>query len=406
MNHADTLPDGIAIVTIDRLPAWMLPAYGSAWVAMPHLDAVAGRGLVLDRVIATSDDPLATLQQFAGTSPAALEAWPIVATALEHGWPVALVTDDADLAAVFPSPADVQHVPIIAATEPARSESETNLGRLFAAAASLVVRGKHRLVWCHASSLDVVWDAPLELRERYLDPDDPPPPPTGDVPDITFGPEADPDIAVSIRHVFAGQLSLLDGCIGRLVEAVTARRGAWTILIAGGRGLPLGLHGRIGCNPIPPYGELVHLPAIFADHRGRMASQRFGGLLIPADLGATLLDLVGHRPAPPAPPALPQHGQSLTPLLDQWHGPDRDRVIVTTVAGTGVATPAWHLVLPTITGDLPHRGHLFAKPDDFFELCDVADRCPAVADELAALATGDPERAWEASLSSEAVHGL
>jgi hypothetical protein len=29
-------------------------------------------------------------------------------------------------------------------------------------------------------------------------------------------------------------------------------------------------------------------------------------------------------------------------------------------------------------------GRLFAKPDDFFELSDVADRCRAVADELAA----------------------
>ncbi len=403
MIHADTPPDGIVVVTIDRLPAWMLSAYGCAWVAMPHLDALAGRGLVLDRLIATSDDPLATLRQFAGAIPSSLEAWSVMAAAADHRWPVAIVTDDAALAAVPQVPADVHHVPTVAATELARTENETSLGRLFTAASDLIAQGKHRLVWCHASSLGITWDAPVDLRDRYLDPDDAPPPPGANVPDITIGPETDPDLAVSIRHVFAGQLSLLDDCIGQLADAIAARRGAWTILIAGVRGLPLGLHGRIGCGPLPPYGELVHLPAVLVDHRGRMAAQRYGGLLVPDDLGTTLLDLLGRHPAAPA---HPQHGQSLTGLLDRWHGPNRDRVISTAATGTGVATPAWHLVVPTNAGPTAHPGHLFAKPDDAFELCDVADRCPAVAEELATLATGDPARAWIASLSSESVHGL
>lgn len=381
----------------------MLSTYGCVWVAMPHLDALAGRGLVLDRLIATSDDPLATLWQLAGAIPSSREAWPVVVAATHHGWPVAIVTDDAALAAALPTHIDVQHVPTLAATEPARTECETNLGRLFEAARVFLAQGKHRLVWCHASSLGISWDAPVDLHDRYLDPDDPPPPPGPNVPDITIDPETDPDLAVSIRHVFAGQLALLDDCIGQLVDAVTARRGAWTILVAGVRGLPLGLHGRIGCGPLPPYGELIHLPAVFVDHRDRMAAQRYGGLLIPDDLGATLLDLLGHRPAAPA---HPEHGQSLSGLLDRWHGPDRTRVISMTAAGTGVATPAWHLVLPKNAGPTAHRGHLFAKPDDAFELCDVANRCPAVAEELTTLAAGDSARAWSASLSSESVHGL
>ena len=36
-------PAGILVVTVDRLPAWILPAYGATWVAMPGLDALAGR---------------------------------------------------------------------------------------------------------------------------------------------------------------------------------------------------------------------------------------------------------------------------------------------------------------------------------------------------------------------------
>ncbi|MFM9026023.1 MAG: hypothetical protein ACKON7_11915 [Planctomycetaceae bacterium] len=59
-------PGGLLVVAIDRLPAWILPAYGAAWVAMPRLTALAARGVVLDRVIATSDEPLATLADLLG----------------------------------------------------------------------------------------------------------------------------------------------------------------------------------------------------------------------------------------------------------------------------------------------------------------------------------------------------
>ena len=30
---------GLLVVAIDRLPAWILPAYGATWVAMPRLTA-------------------------------------------------------------------------------------------------------------------------------------------------------------------------------------------------------------------------------------------------------------------------------------------------------------------------------------------------------------------------------
>jgi hypothetical protein len=54
------------------------------------------------------------------------------------------------------------------------------------------------------------------------------------------------------------------------------------------------------------------------------------------------------------------------------------------------------------------RVRLFAKPDDYFELCDVADRCPDVAEELgrlaAAAAAGDVAAAWRAPLSAAATN--
>ena len=51
------MPGPLLVVTIDRLPAWILPAYGATWVATPALDRLAARGVVFDGLVATSDEP-------------------------------------------------------------------------------------------------------------------------------------------------------------------------------------------------------------------------------------------------------------------------------------------------------------------------------------------------------------
>ncbi|MCX7416548.1 MAG: hypothetical protein NTY25_08660 [Planctomycetia bacterium] len=71
-------------------------------------------------------------------------------------------------------------------------------------------------------------------------------------------------------------------------------------------------------------------------------------------------------------------------------------------------TPGWHLLLERPEAAQPAR--LFAKPDDFFELSDVANRCPGITEEMqAALESawqGDLERAWQTPLSPEVIGGL
>lgn len=382
----------LLVVTIDRLPSWMLPAYGSTWVSMPRVDALAGRGVVLDGLIATSDKPRETIADLFGGP-----GWPLAA-ALN---PAVLVTDDAMVAETMAGIVDMQHVAAVATAATAINDDDTNLARLFAAAAATVAAGRHQLVWCHAGSLAVAWDAPDEYREAHLDPEDPPPPAGAAVPDVVVSADTDPDLLVGIRHVFAGQLALLDKQLARLLAAATED---WTILIVGVRGLPLGLHGRVGCGSLAPYGELVRMPAILVDARGRMAGQRSSGLSVPVDIGITLGDLLSDRLT--ASDQRPTHARSLAGLFIDWTAAARDRVIVVGSEGTAVVTPGWHLILPAAVagGGSPL---LFAKPDDFFELCDVADRCPHVVDELRAVAeaaaAGELERAWGMPLSGAAT---
>ena len=382
------LPDassagGLLIVTVDRLPAWMLSSYGATWVSTPACDRLAAAGITLDRLIATSVDPRTTLADLTAHG----RLWSAAAAA---GWPAVLVTDDPALPE-RPTGVEIIEVHAAPASRPADEPAATHLARLFGRAQEVVSAGGRRLVWCHAGSLGMAWDAPLSYREAYADPDDPPLPAGGDVPNFSVTRDTDPDIVMGYRQAFAGQLTLFDACLGGLVDAVRAVRPTWTIAVIGLRGMPLGLHGQVGCTTPAdtggkPYGEWVHLPAILVAADGRMAGQRSADLVTPADVGATLIDLAGLAAVSSA--TAPGDARSLVGLFTDWQYDARDRVIVRAGDSTAIVTRGWHLVAePSADGTTVPR--LFAKPDDFFELSDVADRCPAVAEELlAALAAG------------------
>ena len=417
---SESLPHGLLVVTIDCLPAWMLSAWGATWVATPSMDTLAARGIVLDRLITPSLDPRSAIDDlFGGFGKDSL-----FESAAAAGWRTAILSDDpatpdrVALASGCGQSVDVWEVPAVATRSPAARNSETNLARLFSQAREVIIAGKHQCVWCHAGSLGVSWDAPDIFRESYIDAEDPPPPPGAGVPYFTVDASTNPDLVMGVRQVFAGQLTLLDFWLGRLLESVqsTAANGKhWGVLVMGVRGLPLGLHGTVGCLPACtdaagknqwlglPYGERVHVPAVFVDPVGWMACQRYGGLVVPADLGATLQDLI----AAPC-DALSRRGRSLTALLESSDVPARDRVVVMAQDGAALITPGWHLLLERPEAAQPAR--LFAKPDDFFELSDVANRCPGITEEMqAALESawqGDLERAWQTPLSPEVIGGL
>ncbi|MCX7401906.1 MAG: hypothetical protein NTY87_02105 [Planctomycetia bacterium] len=397
-------PGGLVVVTIDRLPAWMLSAWGATWVSTPSLDSLAGRGLIFDRVILPVSEPLGILQSLlydrAGAS--------LFAHARALDWPATIVTDDLSiiesLAGRDSSMAcvEVRHVEAVAKATVERDEKRTNLSRLFQAAGHLIESGGQRMVWCHAGSLGLSWDAPNSFRERYIDPEDPTPPAGAIVPQFSVDATTDPDLVVGSRQIFAGQLTLLDHQLGHLLLTVAEaekKTGPWSVLVVGLRGLPLGLHGWVGCHDeFPPYSEAIHLPAILVDAGRRMSSQRYGGLVIPADLGETVAALLGGSVSPLCDQAEPWRGRSLMGLLESWSSVPRDRVIATGQGGAAVVTPDWHFVSSRTSAGVETASGLFAKPDDFFELCDVANRCPATqtifAEALLSIRPDAPHAAW------------
>jgi hypothetical protein len=109
------------------------------------------------------------------------------------------------------------------------------------------------------------------------------------------------------------------------------------------------------------------------------------------------MELIG-GPAAARPDAEPWRPASLGGLLAAWRWQERDRVVAAVAAGPAIATAGWHAVAP----DGSAAVRLFAKPDDYFEMNDVAERCPAERDRfgglLARVAAGDAAAAWTAPL--------
>ena len=381
MTSSQTSSSGrLAVVTFDWLPAWMLTSWGTTWLATPAFDALAARGVVFDAMMAPGDDLAATLRAVVGPACERLGGLPSLASLL--------VTDTP---AVARGPLgrhfrDVVEEPAEPAGRCAEEEGDTALGELFAAVAEAVpaVADEPCWLWCHAGSLGVAWDAPLEFRDSLVGEDDPEPPRSAAIPSCVVAADDDPDRILGIRQAFAGQLMLADRMLGFLLEILDGLGGEpWTVVVAGLRGMPMGLHGDLGLSsagsrPLLPYGDLVQMPVIVADARGRMAGQRYGGLLAAEDLGAFCAESLAVHDAssPPSP---------LAGLLARWACTPREQVVSTTARGVSLATKEWRMVVerPASGGDGgAGRLRLFAKPDDFFEQCDVADRCGVVVDDL------------------------
>lgn len=373
----------------------MLSTFGSTWLATPSCDRLAAAGLVLDNVQADTDDLQEILRGVIG--PAAGLPRQRDGDAHER----LLVTDSPAVAeAGWSSLVDrVVLVPATPTSSCREEEPATNPGRLIAAAIAAVAEaaGACRWLWVHLESLGVAWDAPLDFRDSLASEDDPLPTRSAAVPARRLAAGDDPDEILGVRQAFAGQVMLVDRLLGRLAEAVASSRAAsadegdegdaWSVAVVGMRGMPLGLHGEVGLAGEPPatlpYGDRMQMPVVIGPLGGTLAGQRFGGLLAAADLGDLLADLIT---VPGAQPVC----ASLAGLMSGKPSSRRERVISRTARGRSLVTSEWRLVMAhqaavrnaVVSGD--GSVQLFSKPDDFFEQCDVADRCPQVVEQLLA----------------------
>jgi len=380
-------------VTVDRLQAGQLGPYGNTWIDTPELDRLAADSFLLDHATIHTPRLDELLQAHWGDLLPALR---------QTGVNTTLFTDESaaahhPLAELFDR---VEYYEPSSPTGAATRPDESHLAKFFLTAVDAWTDSpRDGLYWIHSQGMGGPWDAPNEFRGAYADELDPTPPDFVTPPCQMLDEDADPDEILGFVHAYAGQVTLLDLCLGSLLETLLDDDRAKETLFAllGLRGFPLGEHRRVGPLDEALYGELIHVPWFMRLPDGEGATERSQALAQPADLSRTLLawwDVEAPQRAA---------GVDLRLLIDGKINMLRDRVC--TRAGDqerSIRTPGWHLrVAEDATGPIRH---LFAKPDDQWEVNEVADRCPEIVEGL--LAAIEEQEQAEANGTAENVTPL
>jgi hypothetical protein len=361
------------ILSIDGLQCGMLGAYGNTWIHTPTLDALACQSALFDRFYASTLDLSDALSELWQTRP--LSPWGRVrvgeelqqVTCAPHPSPLPkgegtnachkiLFTDDSDVflhehAALF----DEKHrTEAKRRNQPAAKIEETQFYRNMANIADLLRNRSDQpfLLWAHFEGFRGHWDFPLSYRQRYQIDEDPDPYADVAPPEMLIDKNIDPDVVQAIREAYSGGVTVLDealsGLLAFLEESGLDKN--TVLLFMSARGFSLGEHHRIGANE-ELYGENVHLPLFIRFPDGKFASFRSPTLLQPGDIFALLQK-----------DDLPE---------------DPDAVHSSLRIGEGViVTPDWYVYRK------PSGVELYVKPDDRWEVNDVADRCPHVIEEI------------------------
>lgn len=375
-------------LVVDRWHVGYVGAYGNTWLPTPQLDRLATRGFVFDQAVIDTPDLERLFRAWWQGWPAIRrrevpEDWPSLAQRLaQAGIHTALLTDEPLVAQCRLAEDFAQLVVWQRPEEPTVADSleQTHAAGCFAQLVEWLERAPRPfLAWCHWGGLGAVWDAPLALREQFCQEEDPAPYQGCQPPQRFWQKPPDPDELLAYSFAYAGQIAVLDACVGGLAtflgESGLDKEVFW--ILVGARGYPLGEHGRLGPWDQALYSELVQVPWMMIYPDGLGAMGRSQALVEPADLWATLLGW-WQLPIEPAAPT----AYDLRPLVGEQLEEVRDRICLVHPEGhQAIRTPRWYL-RTTESLEEDEGWELYVKPDDRWEVNNVADRCPEVADAL------------------------
>jgi arylsulfatase A-like enzyme len=340
---------------------WLGP-YGNEWVQTPSLDALACESIVFDQHFADDPSPEGFGRLFPAEFITGLHDGGVRTVLLddrrnrspdERPWGRMIRTEPAR----HPTPGDA----LVATAEQALSELKTPW-----------------LLWIETDRLLPPWDFEFETYQQYAEAsggfiedrpveneepiDDPP---QGHI-------EIDESLWHRLHNSFAAAVTSFDAEVGRLVAAIRSQGldKTTTLMLTSGYGWPLGEHGVVGCVGSRMHEELVHLPLIVRMPGGREALRRVSALTQTPDLASTVLDLAGITPPTPS-------------LMGLTSGKATFRDVCRYSTGTesGLRTIEWSFF--PATAKQPPR--LYRKPDDIWEVNDLAARHADECDRLTEL---------------------
>jgi arylsulfatase A-like enzyme len=415
-------------LVIDRLHCGYLGCYGNTWVGTPGLDRLASESFVLDGAYIDSPQ-LDSLYRSYWLGEHALArgrqdgrignpSYGLPQLLSAAGVSTGLVTDATEVAR-HPLTAGFGQCVEVSTDWPARPPAEledTQMARFFSAVLDALRDAQPPfLLWLHSQGMAGPWDAPRDLRERYVAEDDPSPPDFTRPPALRLPAEPDPDELLGIRQAYAAQVAVLGACVETLADALRESKhaGDTLLVLLSARGYCLGVHGMVGTpsgESEPLYGELTSIPWLVRFPDGVGAADRSGAFVQPADLFATLADWYGlladSGPLPCGPLAPPADSRQNSPGTATQSGRElaeqvgytrrqvgqgsllslasgdvsalRDRAAIVSPSGEqALRTPAWYARFLDA-----ERAELYLKPDDRWEVNDLACRCSDVVEAM------------------------
>jgi len=403
-------PRNAICIVVDGLRASALGTYGNTWYGTPSLDRLASQSLVAEWMMIDRPELDAFyrgvwegVHALRPARPDLLPAGlpePSQSLPLRLAWAgvqQTLVTDElwldghADrmsLEQPFPEqPWWDTHWLDTETNRPSPTIADTSLGKVFAAAIEQIEtwpEGPSRvgnLLWLHARGMRGPWDAPEGLRQELAE--------VGEIslPESVTPPRResgdDPDRWLGLRIAYAAQVVVLDACLGALLAALDEMEEPPLVTLVGSRGFALGEHAEAGTACRDLHGELLHVPWLLRvpgqrDGSSQGPPQRFSGLTQPSDLAATMIDWFALEAG--------GDGRSLLTAYRECPSDWRQMVVAHDAGGQRVVrTPAWMFRHKAGESGCAGTPQLFAKPDDRWEVNDVASRCPDIVEAMLAL---------------------
>ncbi|MCL2623114.1 MAG: sulfatase-like hydrolase/transferase [Planctomycetaceae bacterium] len=403
----------IIYLLVDRLHIGFWGAYGNSEIETPTLDRLAVESFLADRFYVDTTDPVRQCRSWwRGVHALVQKESPTLVTQLNAaGYRTVLLTDDPDIAYSGDANdfSDVQLLPTSDSTEPCIEIDETHLCRMLATAAttaeSLARPDSPYCLWCHLRGFDEIWDFPLFLREKYCGEGDPEPypdviPPLMKAQASDFELQERLDFRQAVVSAYMGGVTMFDELLEMLIEPL--RDGTFgdetLFLLAGTRGVLFGEHGLIGIPPTnanfvePLVSSLVQVPLAVRFPDGFGATVRSDALLQPPDMTRLLYEWL-ELPMPDTLPCAVSAEPHMLDLIREESQNLRDRVLIVASPDQSVpegsasclVTQSWSLqeLDPATNADMPFALHV--KPDDRWDVNNVANRCGEIVEQLLAV---------------------
>jgi hypothetical protein len=342
----------VVVVSVDRIPLGMLGPYGGEWVETPTLDRLASTGVVFHRARAESFEPgsaIVAVNDLLSESPTLKLAVGMFSDRTD--W-----TDQANAPAVVDRLTDADEAPA--------------LEKLFAAGLSCLRRHDDLdvLIWLDCALAGGGWAPPAEWRGRHREAeedDGDPVEPIYRYPPTDVAPGS-PTLE-AVRSGWADRLAYFDAMLGVFLTGVRELLGdSATVVFTAEQGEPLGEQGGVDPHLEAACAARTSIPLVVSAPGARPATvrQEFVSVRDLARFVVRRFDATTDGDDPLGEAVFGRAG------AQRWYAFAR-------VADVRILETAHWKLLATPTTD-----RLFAKPEDVWDVNDLARQRPTVVETL------------------------